>query len=50
MASAPDNPAGFGRTLVEMVVRQLRGNLEWSDAGPGTRIAITIPLTEADAP
>lgn len=50
MASAPANPAGFGRTLVEMVVRQLRGNLEWSDAGPGTRIVITIPLTGADAP
>lgn len=50
MASAPSNAAGFGRTLVEMVVRQLRGTLDWSDAGPGTRIAITIPLTGADAP
>ncbi|AWI91819.1 PAS sensor protein [Methylobacterium sp. DM1] len=50
MGAASPNPAGFGRTLVEMVVRQLRGTLEWSDAGPGTRIAITIPLTGADAP
>ena len=45
--AATPNPSGFGRTLVEMVVRQLRGRLEWSDAGPGTRIAITIPLAEA---
>lgn len=46
-AAAP-NPSGFGRTLVEMVVRQLRGTLEWSQDGPGTRIAITIPLAGAD--
>jgi len=38
------NPAGFGRNLVEMVVRQLRGRIDWSDAGPGTRVEITIPL------
>ncbi|OHV16312.1 PAS sensor protein [Methylorubrum extorquens] len=49
MAAVPSNPAGFGRTLVEMVVRQLRGTLEWSDAGPGTRITITIPLVGTDA-
>lgn len=38
------NPAGFGRNLVEMVVRQLRGTIAWSDAGPGTAVEIAIPL------
>ncbi len=38
------NPAGFGRNLVEMVVRQLRGSIAWSDAGPGTHVEIDIPL------
>ena len=49
LKAAPPNPAGFGHTLVEMVVRQLRGTLDWSDAGPGTRIVITIPLSAAGA-
>ncbi len=50
LEAAPPNPAGFGRTLVEMVVRQLRGTIAWSDAGPGTRIAITLPLSGTDTP
>jgi PAS domain S-box-containing protein len=37
---------GFGRSLVEMVVRQLRGGVAWSAAEPGTRILIEIPLPE----
>ncbi|WP_430911048.1 PAS domain-containing protein [Methylobacterium sp. sgz302541] len=41
------DPAGFGRSLVEMVVRQLRGAIAWHDAGPGTRVEIGIPLDEA---
>ena len=44
LAAAPPNPAGFGRNLVEMVVRQLRGTIAWADAGPGTYVAIDIPL------
>lgn len=42
------DPAGFGRSLVEMVVRQLRGAIEWRDGGPGTRVEIGIPLADAD--
>ncbi|KQP96700.1 MULTISPECIES: PAS domain-containing protein [unclassified Methylobacterium] len=44
MASGTPNPAGFGRSLVEMVVRQLRGVIAWSDVSPGTRVEITVPL------
>ncbi len=44
IAAAAPNPAGFGRNLVEMVVRQLRGTIAWADAGPGTHVEIDIPL------
>ncbi|WP_336489861.1 PAS domain-containing protein [Methylobacterium nigriterrae] len=42
------NPAGFGRNLVEMVVRQLRGTIAWQPAAPGTRVEISIPLDRAE--
>jgi PAS domain S-box-containing protein len=41
------NPAGFGRSLVDMVVRQLRGTIDWDEHGPGTRVEIKIPLDAA---
>jgi PAS domain S-box-containing protein len=44
LGAAPNNPAGFGRNLVEMVVRQLRGTIAWADGGPGTAVEIDIPL------
>jgi len=44
LGTAPPNPAGFGRSLVEMVVRQLRGSIAWSEGAPGTRVEIRVPL------
>ena len=44
LAAVAPNPAGFGRNLVEMVVRQMRGTIAWTDAGPGTTVEINIPL------
>jgi len=44
LSAATPNPAGFGRSLVEMVVRQLRGTIAWSETAPGTRVEITVPL------
>lgn len=38
-------PGAFGRTLVEMLVRQLRGRVAWCDAEPGTRAVVDIPLS-----
>ena len=50
LSAASPNPAGFGRMLVEMVVRQLRGTIAWLDAAPGTRVAIRVPLPADGVP
>ncbi|WP_244031235.1 histidine kinase dimerization/phosphoacceptor domain -containing protein [Methylobacterium sp. J-090] len=44
LSATVPNPAGFGRSLVEMVVRQLRGTIAWSETAPGTRVEINVPL------
>jgi PAS domain S-box-containing protein len=44
LSAGSPNPAGFGRSLVEMVVRQLRGTIAWSETNPGTRVEIRVPL------
>jgi two-component sensor histidine kinase len=41
--------SGFGKTLIEMLVRQLRARIDWEDAEPGTRAIITIPLNAEEA-
>ncbi|WP_342587195.1 PAS domain-containing protein [Methylobacterium terrae] len=38
------NPEGFGRDLVGMLVRQMRGTLAFEDRAPGTRAHIALPL------
>jgi PAS domain S-box-containing protein len=47
MGGAPQSFDGFGRVLVEMMVRQVRARISWEDAGPGTCVVVTVPL-EAD--
>jgi PAS domain S-box-containing protein len=44
LSAGRPNPSGFGRSLVEMVVRQLRGTIAWSETAPGTRVDIRVPL------
>ena len=44
LSAASENPAGFGRSLVEMVVRQMRGTIAWRDGAPGTHVEVRIPL------
>ncbi|MET7248262.1 PAS domain-containing protein [Methylobacterium sp. EM32] len=44
LGTQPDNPEGFGRDLVGMLVRQLRGSLAFEDLGPGTRAHVVLPL------
>jgi PAS domain S-box-containing protein len=39
----------FGRTLIDMLVRQLRAQIAWENADPGTRVCVTIPLDEEEA-
>lgn len=48
VARPEPNPAGFGRNLVEMLVRQLRGRIAWQDGAPGTRVEISVPLPAPD--
>ena len=40
---------GFGRTLAEMLARQIRGKLSWEDACPGTRAVVVVPLNADEA-
>jgi two-component sensor histidine kinase len=37
---------GFGKTLIDMLARQLRASVTWEDAAPGTRAIVTVPLAE----
>jgi PAS domain S-box-containing protein len=38
-----DGDASFGMRLIRQLGRQLRADVEWRDAGPGTQVVITIP-------
>jgi PAS domain S-box-containing protein len=40
---------GFGKTLVDMLIRQLRGELAFENAAPGTRAIVTMPLDAEEA-
>ncbi|MFH6782276.1 PAS domain-containing protein [Methylobacterium sp. DB0501] len=44
LSAQSDNPEGFGRDLVGMLVRQLRGSLAFEDLNPGTRAHVVLPL------
>jgi PAS domain S-box-containing protein len=35
--------ASFGMRLIKSLARQLRADIEWRDAGPGTRVVISMP-------
>jgi len=35
---------GFGRILIDLLARQLRGTATWTAATPGTRVDVTMPL------
>lgn len=48
IAAGEPNPAGFGRMLVEMAVRQLQGSVRYLDTHPGTRVEITLPLSRPE--
>ena len=36
----------FGRTLVEILGRQLQARTEWSATGPGTRVEVALPIEQ----
>lgn len=46
--SPPPN-GSFGKTLITMLVQQLKGQLSWLDMEPGTRAAIVVPMDAEEA-
>lgn len=41
-----DGGGSFGLRLVKSLARQLHADIEWQDAGPGTRVVIGMPVEE----
>jgi PAS domain S-box-containing protein len=41
---APAPEGSFGKTLIAMLVQQLKGRLTWHDVEPGTRAEIVMPV------
>ncbi len=40
----PPSEGNFGKTLIAMLVQQLKGQLTWHDMEPGTRVEIVMPV------
>lgn len=47
--AAPRPPEAFGRTLIDMLARQLRAGLRFEDGQPGTRAVVEVPLNAEEA-
>jgi PAS domain S-box-containing protein len=43
MTGSTSRGTGFGRTLIETLIRQLHATIEWLPASPGTRVRIMLP-------
>jgi two-component sensor histidine kinase len=48
LADHASSDEGFGKTLIDMLARQLRATLMWEDAAPGTRAVLIIPLADGE--
>lgn len=44
VGKAPDAPAGFGSTVIQLLCRQLKATCETEDAHPGVRTVVVLPL------
>lgn len=44
MGASRAQGSGFGTTLIETLLQQLRATIEWTPASPGTRVRIVLPL------
>ena len=38
----------FGKTLIDMLARQLKATMSWEDAAPGTRAVLVVPLHDGE--
>jgi two-component sensor histidine kinase len=45
MNGSTSHGTGFGHTLIETLVRQLRASIEWIPASPGTCVRIMLPMS-----
>lgn len=43
----PAGSDGFGRTILQLMAQQLHARLETSDAQPGLRVAVSVPMDQA---
>jgi two-component sensor histidine kinase len=48
LASHATSDESFGKTLIDMLTRQLKGTMAWEDAAPGTRAVVVIPLANGE--
>lgn len=44
IAEPDDQVAGFGRTIVDLLSRQLHAQVAWEDAHPGVRVRVVLPV------
>ncbi len=49
MNGTPVPDESFGRTLTEMLARQIQATLSWEDSQPGTRAIVVVPLNADEA-
>ncbi|KPF71882.1 hypothetical protein IP69_05300 [Bosea sp. AAP35] len=45
MGGSKAHGTGFGHTLIETLIKQLRASIEWIPASPGTCVRIMLPIT-----
>jgi two-component sensor histidine kinase len=48
LASHGSPEDAFGKDLIHMLARQLRGTVAWEDAAPGTRAVLVLPLPDGE--
>jgi two-component sensor histidine kinase len=48
LADHTSSKEAFGKDLIDMLARQLRGAVAWEDAAPGTRAVLVMPLGEGE--
>ena len=48
LAKHAPSDESFGKTLIDMLARQLKATMAWEDAAPGTRAVLVIPLSDAE--
>jgi two-component sensor histidine kinase len=48
LANHAPSVESFGKTLIDMLTRQLKATMTWEDAAPGTRAVLVVPLSDGE--